>query len=79
MTEAMHLHDLKGKTAAELNTILKEMGAEIPARSRKQDMIIAALKAKVKSGTNIIAEGVLEVLPDGFGFARSRYKLSCWS
>ena len=65
------LLDLKQKSAAELSAVLTEMEQEIPARSRKQDMILAALKAYVTAGRDVIAEGVLEVLPDGFGFLRA--------
>lgn len=65
------LRELKHKSATQLSAILKEMEQEIPARSRKQDMILAALKAYAKSGRDIMAEGVLEVLPDGFGFLRA--------
>lgn len=65
------LRELKHKSAAELSKVLKDMEQEIPARSRKQDMVLACLKAYVKSGRDILAEGVLEVLPDGFGFLRA--------
>lgn len=47
------------------------MGLENLARSRKQDIIFAMLKRHAKSGEDIYGEGVLEILPDGFGFLRS--------
>jgi transcription termination factor Rho len=68
---AIHLTEFKSKTAAQLSKIIKEMDQDIPTRSRKQDMILAVLKAKAKAGVDILAEGVLEVLPDGFGFLRA--------
>jgi len=47
------------------------MGLDNLARSRKQDIIFAMLKRHAKSGEDIYGEGVLEILPDGFGFLRS--------
>jgi transcription termination factor Rho len=70
-TTPILLLDLKQKSAAELSALLTQMEQEIPARSRTQDMILAALKAYVTAGRDVIAEGVLEVLPDGFGFLRA--------
>ncbi len=67
----MNLTELKKKSAAELTTIAHEMGIENVSRTRKQDMIFAVLKAVAKKGEDIFGDGVLEVLPDGFGFLRS--------
>ncbi len=67
----MHLTDLKKKSVAELLAIAEELGLENLARLRKQDIIFAILKAKAKRGEDIYGEGVLEILPDGFGFLRS--------
>ncbi|BAU58473.2 transcription termination factor Rho [Halorhodospira halochloris] len=47
------------------------MGIEGTARSRKQDIIFAILKAHAKNGDSIYGDGVLEILQDGFGFLRS--------
>jgi transcription termination factor Rho len=47
------------------------MGLDNLARSRKQDIIFALLKKHAKSGEDIHGNGVLEILPDGFGFLRS--------
>jgi transcription termination factor Rho len=47
------------------------MGLDNLARSRKQDIIFALLKRHAKSGEDIYGDGVLEILPDGFGFLRS--------
>ncbi|MEL6215110.1 MAG: transcription termination factor Rho, partial [Pseudomonadota bacterium] len=49
----------------------ESMGLEGLARSRKQDIIFAVLKAHAKNGENIYGDGVLEILQDGFGFLRS--------
>jgi len=51
--------------------LAKQTGIEGLARSRKQDVIFAILKAHAKSGEDIYSEGVLEILQDGFGFLRS--------
>ncbi len=67
----MNLTDLKTKPIDELIKIGEEMGLENIARSRKQDIIFSMLKRHAKSGEDIYSEGVLEILPDGFGFLRS--------
>lgn len=67
----MHLSDLKKKSAAELLDIANELGLENVARQRKQDIIFAILKAQAANGVDIYGGGVLEILPDGFGFLRS--------
>jgi len=54
-----------------LMDIAQEMGVEGIARSRKQDIIFAILKAHAKKGEDIYGDGVLEILQDGFGFLRS--------
>ncbi|PIE83672.1 MAG: transcription termination factor Rho [Candidatus Contendobacter odensis] len=67
----MNLTELKKKSAAELVVIAQELKLEGTARSRKQDIIFAILKALAKSGEDIFGDGVLEILQDGFGFLRS--------
>ena len=70
----LHLAQLKKKTIIELNGILKELGVEGSSGLRKQDLIFKILEAQSeenKDGGKITGEGVLEILPDGFGFLRS--------
>ncbi len=67
----MNLTELKTKTAAELVELAASVGIEGMARSRKQDLIFAILKAHAKKGEDIYGDGVLEILQDGFGFLRS--------
>src|SRR5580704_12443226 len=67
----MNLTELKKKSAAELIVLTEEYGLENMARSRKQDIIFAILKAHAKRGEDIYGDGVLEILQDGFGFLRS--------
>ncbi|MEZ5581830.1 MAG: transcription termination factor Rho [Candidatus Competibacteraceae bacterium] len=67
----MNLTELKKKSAAELIAIAQSLRLEGMARSRKQDVIFAILKATAKNGEDISGDGVLEILQDGFGFLRS--------
>ncbi|STZ56494.1 Transcription termination factor Rho [Moraxella lacunata] len=67
----MNLTELKRKPVSELLYIAEQMGLENMARSRKQDIIFAVLKTHAKNGEPIYGDGVLEILPDGFGFLRS--------
>jgi transcription termination factor Rho len=67
----MHLSELKAKHVAELLDIANTMEIDGANRMRKHDLIFALLKSQAKKGESIFGEGVLEVLPDGFGFLRS--------
>ena len=67
----MNLTELKQKPVAELVTTAHEMGLENVSRTRKQDIIFAILKKHAKNGEDILGDGVLEILQDGFGFLRS--------
>lgn len=67
----MNLSELKQKSAAELMAIADSMGLENMARSRKQDLVFAILKARAEKDEVISGDGVLEILQDGFGFLRS--------
>jgi transcription termination factor Rho len=66
----MNLTELKKKSAAELISLAGQYELENMARSRKQDIIFAILKAHSKD-EDIHGDGVLEILQDGFGFLRS--------
>ncbi|NND37277.1 MAG: transcription termination factor Rho [Gammaproteobacteria bacterium] len=67
----MSLNELKNKPVADLVALAESMGIENMARSRKQDIIFAVLKEHAKLGEDIVGDGVLEILQDGFGFLRS--------
>ncbi len=67
----MNLTELKTKPIDELLDIAQGIGLDNLARSRKQDVIFSILKRHAKSGEDIYGDGVLEILPDGFGFLRS--------
>ncbi|KAB2320304.1 transcription termination factor Rho [Betaproteobacteria bacterium SCN1] len=67
----MHLSELKLKPITELLELAAEIGIDNANRFRKQELIFAILKTLAKRGESIYGDGVLEVLPDGFGFLRS--------
>jgi transcription termination factor Rho len=67
----MHLKELKRKPPADLVAMAEELGIESASTLRKQDIMFAILKVEAENGTEIIGEGTIEVLPDGFGFLRS--------
>ena len=67
----MNLSELKKKAATELVEMATALELEGGSRMRKQDLIFAILKAQSKKGEDIIGEGVVEILQDGFGFLRS--------
>ncbi len=65
------LHDLKLKTPAELVSMAEELEVENASALRKQELLFAILKNLASRDVEIIGEGVVEVLQDGFGFLRS--------
>jgi transcription termination factor Rho len=67
----MHLAELKQKTIADLNEVARELKIEGAANLRKQELIFAILQAQTEKNGVIFGEGVLETLPDGFGFLRA--------
>jgi len=67
----MNLVELKGKSIAELATMADELKVEGASGMRKQELIFAILNAQTEKNGMIFGEGVLETLPDGFGFLRA--------
>jgi transcription termination factor Rho len=67
----MNIKDLKKKKVSELNKIAKDLNIEGASGMRKQDLIFAILQAQTEKNGLIFGEGVLEILPDGFGFLRA--------
>ncbi len=66
------LGDLKRMPAQKLLDIAEQLGiSETVARARKQDIIFHLLKVLTRHGEGVAADGVLEILPDGFGFLRA--------
>ncbi len=67
----LNLAGLKDKSISELTHIAKEMGIEGATGLRKQELIFKVLAAQTEKSGLIFSEGVLETLPDGFGFLRA--------
>ena len=67
----MNLTELKKNSPAELVAIAEELKIDGLGRLHKKDMIFSILKVLAKRGEDIYGDGVLEILPDGFGFLRS--------
>jgi len=63
--------ELKAKAMQELTAFAEEMNVENAAGMRKQDLLFAILKAQTEQKGKIFADGVLEILQDGFGFLRA--------
>ncbi|MCX7234260.1 MAG: transcription termination factor Rho [Burkholderiales bacterium] len=67
----MHLNELKALHVSEVLKQAEELEIENTGRMRKQELMFAIIKNRPRTGEQIIADGVLEILPDGFGFLRS--------
>ena len=67
----MNLQELKSKSPADLLAYAEELEIENASTLRKQDMMFAILKQLAENDIPIYGTGVLETLPDGFGFLRS--------
>ena len=67
----MHLNELKALHVSEVLKQAESLEIENVGRMRKQELMFAIIKRRSKTGETIVADGVLEVLPDGFGFLRA--------
>ena len=67
----MHLSELKALHISKLVEMAEALEIENVARMRKQELMFAIMKKRAKAGEQVFGDGVLEVLPDGFGFLRS--------
>jgi transcription termination factor Rho len=67
----MHLSELKALHVSALIKMGEELEIDNVARLRKQELMFAIMKKRAKAGEQVFGDGVLEVLPDGFGFLRS--------
>jgi transcription termination factor Rho len=67
----MNLAELKEKTVADLNAVAKELNVTGTSGLRKQELIFKILEAQTEKNGLVFGEGVLEILPDGFGFLRA--------
>jgi transcription termination factor Rho len=67
----MNIAELKDKTISELNAIARNLGVQGGSGLRKQELIFKVIEAQTQKNGLIFGEGVLEILPDGFGFLRA--------
>src|SRR5947199_9545296 len=67
----MNLSQLKEKSITDLNVIARDLNVQNMGGLRKQELIFKILQSQAEKDGLIYAEGVLEVLPDGFGFLRA--------
>ena len=67
----MHLNDLKRKKIHELTQVARDLSIDNAPGLRKQELIFTILQALVDKNESVHGEGVLEILPEGFGFLRS--------
>jgi transcription termination factor Rho len=67
----MHLSELKALHISKLVEMAEALEIENVSRMRKQELMFAIMKKRAKAGEQVFGDGVLEVLPDGFGFLRA--------
>ncbi|MBX7150744.1 transcription termination factor Rho [bacterium] len=72
-TATFNLANLKDMKISELNDIAKNLGIAGVSGMKKQDLIFTILEEQTKKDGFIFSEGVLEILPDGYGFLRSSH------
>src|SRR5262249_485652 len=67
----LNLKAVKAAKITELAHLAREFNVDNATNLRKQEMIFAILQAQAQRNGSILGEGVLEILPDGFGFLRA--------
>jgi transcription termination factor Rho len=67
----LDLKQMKEMSISQLSAVAKEFGVENPAGMRRQDLVFSILQHQTEAEGLIFGEGVLEVLPEGFGFLRA--------
>jgi transcription termination factor Rho len=69
--QRLDMRTLKDMTIGDLTQVARDLEVENPAGMRKQDLIFKVLQAQTEREGLIFGEGVLEILPDGYGFLRA--------
>ncbi len=69
--EGYKIEELREKPVDDLIKIAKELGVENPNELKRQDLIFEILKSQVSKGGYILFTGILEIMPDGYGFLRA--------
>ncbi|MBW2631437.1 MAG: transcription termination factor Rho [Deltaproteobacteria bacterium] len=67
----MNISEVKSKSIGELNALAEQLNVAGASGMKRQDLIFAVLQTQTEKNGTITGEGVLETLPDGFGFLRS--------
>jgi transcription termination factor Rho len=67
----MKISELKGKSPGELLKLAQSLGIENISRAKKQTLIFAILKYKAENDEEVLGDGVLDILQEGYGFLRS--------
>ncbi len=67
----MKISELKGKSPGELLELAQSLGIENISRAKKQTLIFAILKYKAENDEEVLGDGVLDILQEGYGFLRS--------
>jgi transcription termination factor Rho len=70
-TVSVNIADLKRRSMTELHELAQGLGTEIPPGITKHDLLFTVQQRMLDAGTSLSGEGVLEVLPEGYGFLRS--------
>jgi transcription termination factor Rho len=70
-TFQLDLAEMKAKTVPELQRLAEELNVPMTSTLRKQELIFRILEAQTEKSGLIFSEGVLEILPEGYGFLRS--------
>ncbi len=68
----MDIAELKSKTVGELHDLAEELNVSQYSGLRKQDLLLRIERALLEKGETLTSEGVLEILPEGYGFLRSQ-------
>ena len=71
LAQTLNINDLKDMSIQKLTQVAKDLNVAGATGMRKQDLIFQILKAQTEQSGFLFSEGVLEVLPDGFGFLRA--------
>lgn len=66
----MNIAELQSKTHSELQAIARELQVSAPSKLRKRDLILQILRTETENEGLIFSQGILEILPDGYGFLR---------
>ena len=75
--DQMKLQELKAKSPTDLVSFAEGVDVENASTMRKQELMFAILKNLAEQDTEIIGEGVVEILQDGSGFLRSAVQIIC--